>query len=243
MNMYRSAWAFFAASAGIAGVWASLEEFSLGGVLALLLLVATCVACISLTWTEASRRLAWRPAVWSGLASGAAAVAITGLVGWLGLSGLAVVAVVTILSPAVLTLAFKKSRRSRRGEAALTRPGHDGRSDPAALGQDQAVGSVDATAATAGSLLAAAWLQQSPESMDDTNLCFAWRRSYLALQRSLSLHARLRIVERRQEFLDEFEQRNPRGFSAWLASGARAAGDPSKYIASAQRHRDRHDHP
>ena len=243
MDTYRSAWACFTAPAGIAGVWVSLEEFSLSGVLAILLFVATAAALIRLTRTKADHRPEWRSAVLTGLAWGAAAVAATGLVGWLGLSGLAVVVLLTLLSPMVLTKAFKRSHLSRHGEGVIARRGHDGLRDPAASGQDEVAGSAEVTAVTARSLLAASWLQRSPESMDDTNLCFAWRRSYLALQRSLPLHARLRIVERRQEFLDEFEQRNPRGFSAWLASGARAAGDPSKYIASEQRQGDRHDHP
>jgi hypothetical protein len=42
--------------------------------------------------------------------------------------------------------------------------------------------------------------------------------------------ARLRIVARRQTYLDELERRAPAQLGAWLAAGARAAGDPSKFI-------------
>ena len=241
MDMYRSAWLCFTAPAGIVGVWASIEKFSLGGVLAILLVVATGAASIRLTHTEGGRRPEWRPAVWTGLAWGAAAVAAAGLVGWLGLTGLAVVALLTVLSPMVLTKAFKRSHLSRHGEGVIARRGHDGRGDPAASGQDEVAGSAEVTAVTARFLLAAPWMQRPPESMDDATLCLAWRMSYVSLQRSLPLHVGLRIVERRQAFLDELERRNARGFSAWLASGARAAGDPSKYVASVQRQGDRHD--
>jgi hypothetical protein len=70
--------------------------------------------------------------------------------------------------------------------------------------------------------------------MDDAMLCLAWRVSFAALQRPvLPPSSRLRIVDRRRELLDELERRNPRGFQAWLASGARAAADPTKYISPA----------
>ena len=78
------------------------------------------------------------------------------------------------------------------------------------------------------------WIEQPLDAMNDATLCLAWRTSYVALQRPVPLAIRVRVVDRRQEFLDEFERRNARGFEAWLASGARAAGDPTKYIASPQ---------
>lgn len=66
--------------------------------------------------------------------------------------------------------------------------------------------------------------------LGDRELCRAWRKSYFDLTRSRSLPASLRIVQARQEYLDELERRSPHGLSAWLTSGARAAGDPSRYI-------------
>lgn len=83
-------------------------------------------------------------------------------------------------------------------------------------------------------------MERPTTSMDDATLCFAWRVSFVALQQPLSLFSRLQIVGRRQELLDELERRNPRGFRAWLASGARAAADPSKYITAAQHGVNRH---
>jgi hypothetical protein len=66
--------------------------------------------------------------------------------------------------------------------------------------------------------------------MSDTDLCHAWRASFTALQEASSPSQRIRIVEARQEYLDEFERRNPEGLLAWLASGARAAANPTRYV-------------
>jgi hypothetical protein len=94
---------------------------------------------------------------------------------------------------------------------------------------------------TEPSFLEAAWMTQPMGSMDDATVCFAWRASYLALPQPLPPCLRVRIVQRRQELLDELDRRNPHGFEAWLASGARAAGDPTRYITSAHRQVHRHD--
>ncbi|MGW1339501.1 hypothetical protein ACWCOV_00500 [Kribbella sp. NPDC002412] len=69
----------------------------------------------------------------------------------------------------------------------------------------------------------------APADLSDDELVLAWRASFPALQSATSVQ-RLRIVAERQEYLDELERRNPRGLAAWLASGARAAGDPKPYV-------------
>jgi hypothetical protein len=67
-------------------------------------------------------------------------------------------------------------------------------------------------------------------SLSDAEVCQVWRASFSALQRASSLSQRMRIVAARQDCLDEFERRHPHGLTAWLASGARAAGNPSRFI-------------
>ncbi|MDQ7810723.1 hypothetical protein Q5425_43960 [Amycolatopsis sp. A133] len=62
-------------------------------------------------------------------------------------------------------------------------------------------------------------------------LCLAWRRSYLALHRATDEEARYRLIQRRQKYLDEIERRDRAGFERWLSSGARASGDPRRYLA------------
>jgi hypothetical protein len=70
----------------------------------------------------------------------------------------------------------------------------------------------------------------APASLSDDALCLAWRASFSALQRASSPAQRMWVVEQRRAYLDELERRNARGVAAWLASGARAAGDPSRFV-------------
>jgi hypothetical protein len=68
--------------------------------------------------------------------------------------------------------------------------------------------------------------------LSNAELCTAWRASYTALQRATSPTARARLVANRQCYLDEMESRNPTALSAWLASGARAASGPERYLGN-----------
>lgn len=68
--------------------------------------------------------------------------------------------------------------------------------------------------------------------MGTEELCVAWRRSYHQLVLAADEPARRLVVQRRQEFLDEFERRDGRGFRRWLDSGARAGGDPGPYLTT-----------
>jgi hypothetical protein len=63
-------------------------------------------------------------------------------------------------------------------------------------------------------------------------LCLAWRRSYLQLQRATDEHARQQVIRTRQAYLDELEQRDRSGFARWLQDGARAGSDPRRYLSS-----------
>jgi len=64
------------------------------------------------------------------------------------------------------------------------------------------------------------------------DLCVAWRRSYFLLILATDEPARRRVVQRRQDFLDEIERRDRRGFLRWLDSGAKAGSDPSPYLTT-----------
>jgi hypothetical protein len=66
--------------------------------------------------------------------------------------------------------------------------------------------------------------------MTDAELCHAWRSSFVALQRARGLHLRATLVQTRQLLLDEIDTRHPAGLQAWLASGARAASGPERFI-------------
>jgi len=91
-------------------------------------------------------------------------------------------------------------------------------------------------------VLAAVTLPASPTlaaDMGTEELCMAWRRSYYQLVLATDEPARRLVVQRRQDFLDEIERRDGRGFRRWLDSGARAGGDPGPYLTT----RSRPDHP
>jgi hypothetical protein len=68
------------------------------------------------------------------------------------------------------------------------------------------------------------------EGLTDEELCRGWRASYKVLQHQPSAAQMAAAVAERQTYLDELERRNPRGFAAWLASGARAPGNPLPYL-------------
>jgi hypothetical protein len=64
------------------------------------------------------------------------------------------------------------------------------------------------------------------------DLCWEWRRSYLAVVRASNPDELVRIVALRAAYLDELERRDPTGFRRWLDDGARAASDPGRYLTS-----------
>ena len=70
----------------------------------------------------------------------------------------------------------------------------------------------------------------APEALSDEALCLAWRASFSALQKAGSPAEQLRVADERRAYLDEIERRTTHGMAAWLASGPRAAGDPTRYV-------------
>lgn len=84
-------------------------------------------------------------------------------------------------------------------------------------------------------VLAAVTLPASPvpvAAMATEDLCVAWRRSYFLLLLAADEPARRQVVQRRQDFLDEIERRDRRGFLRWLDSGAKAGSDPGPYLTT-----------
>lgn len=76
----------------------------------------------------------------------------------------------------------------------------------------------------------------------DHELALAWRSSFLRLQRLQETHQSVgvnAVARERGRYLDELERRHPTGFSAWIASGARAPSDPSRFMGL--RHQTRRD--
>jgi hypothetical protein len=73
-------------------------------------------------------------------------------------------------------------------------------------------------------------MQRPMSLLDDEALCRTWRHSFVDMGSDCSVEVKLGIVDHRRRCLDELERRSPDGFAAWLASGARAAGDPLPFL-------------
>lgn len=80
---------------------------------------------------------------------------------------------------------------------------------------------------------ASAWAP-AVQTLSDNELCLAWRASFTVLQSAESPAARGQLVTLRQAYLDDIERRDPVALDAWLTSGARAAGDPARYLTRRQ---------
>jgi hypothetical protein len=68
--------------------------------------------------------------------------------------------------------------------------------------------------------------------LDDSALCLAWRQSFVSLTASRDARIVLELVELREHYLEELTRRHPEEIARWLASGARAAGNPMRFLAS-----------
>jgi hypothetical protein len=72
--------------------------------------------------------------------------------------------------------------------------------------------------------------------LDDAMLCEAWRHSFVRLEASAAADVRLELVSLRELYLDELVRRHPAEVRLWLASGARAAGNPLPFLTRSVRH-------
>jgi hypothetical protein len=69
----------------------------------------------------------------------------------------------------------------------------------------------------------------------DAELCLAWQASYVQLQRRTGAAWIEHLAEQRRTYLNELQRRDPTGFATWIASGARAASDPTRYLTGPHR--------
>lgn len=224
MELYRAIWLRAAGFVMMAGLCVALAVFPLPG-LSIAFGLSALIGCTAVwTWADCrdGRRLAK-----VGLVTGCGVLGIGACTVLFGPAGLALVTLLALSSPPLLTwLTWRLShpegpgRGDRQVTAAAWGTGTGARFDAVA------------TWSAERTLAREEWMARSPTTMDASQLCTAWRRSFVTLGQPLSLTSRMLVVKRRQELLDELERRNPSGFSAWLGSGARAAGDPRRYIVS-----------
>ena len=150
------------------------------------------------------------------IATGLVIPAVAGLVVAFGLAGLLLALVLAATKPGLAALLRKRQHDAGEPRAAAA-------ADPSTV---RAPASWDEVAVK----------QRRPEArqdlmaLDDDALCLAWRRSFLMLKAAASSADRLFVVEQRQAYLDELQRRSPRGLATWLASGARASGNPRPYL-------------
>jgi hypothetical protein len=200
-----------------AGLLCAITSWSLRGVVISVVVVATATTVIATSAWGGNGRSAVRRIVRVTLAAGLIAPAVVGLIAVFKFAGVLVVLILAATTPAVTSLV--QARRHAQGDPPVAQPESATHRDPAtSLGDDPVP-----------------LLARELRSLDDEALCLAWRRSFRLLEASRSAAERLSVVEQRQQYLDELHRRSPQGLAAWLASGARASGNPLPYVDDARR--------
>ncbi|EGD41805.1 PE-PGRS family protein [Nocardioidaceae bacterium Broad-1] len=217
--MRRWVWCVVAGMVGVCGLVA-LMSWSVAATVAWWLagwLVA--VALWVCQWPE-NHPIQWRVVLVRSAAWPTVPLATVGLVVSLGVvTGV----LVTAIGLAAAWEAGWLDRRLREGQPGRTARGTRRRAR---------AGSSVASAAVVGPWIvdpAEAVLEVTDE-VTDSDLCMAWRSSYVALDRAADPGEKLRAVQIREVLLDELGRRDAPGLEAWFRSGARAAGWPDRYL-------------
>jgi hypothetical protein len=227
-----------------AGVGLSFVVWSPGEVATLLCTATLCVGVLlwflvaSVDGTRPTHAFHWSRLCSRALVAGAAVVAVAAYIAFVPslawpLAGLAVAT-----SPPVVdrVLRWRKNRRPQANSDPVTadpldRPGGHRSAlppsdEPAGGTSWTALGATDAALASELPELS----EQQIRELGTQELCQQWRRSFLALEKAGTAAQRMRVVAQRQLFLDEMDRRSPTALAAWLASGARAAGGPERFL-------------
>lgn len=224
MRLYRDVWITTAGVAMTVGMWAAFAIGTIPGVLGLFISFAVLGLLVALLQQPDDRPPQHGRAVLYGALGSASLISTGGLVAAFGPAVLWLVVAAVVACPWLL----------RRGAVVLGKhlPAPKAPAGPAAPADADGHNDPEPAEPPGPSSVATIEVSSSAraDGLDDLALCMAWRRSFIALERSHTLMARMCVVQQRQLYLDELERRNPTGLSAWLESGARAAGDPSRYI-------------
>ena len=221
MPRYRDIWVTITAIAATVGVCIAVLTWSVAGVIGAFIAGAVMGGAMTAALVPENLPRPWRRAVFGALASGVGVVAVAGLVVVLRAGVLVLLIAATVSAPPLVRM-VRERMGAKRPKA------------PAAQEQQPAERPLDDLDGTdwpaPDPVTVELSLPLAPESLDDDALCWAWRRSYVVLQHTHTAATRLHVVEVRQSYLDELERRNAMGLSAWLESGARAAGNPSRFL-------------
>ena len=186
------------------GLASAVLTWGWAGPTSALLSVAVLAGLVRCCLPELPGRVTARTVADAGVAAGAWTVALAGLVAALRLTGLFLVLLAVAGHPAV---------RRRIG------------------GRAPAPAETTPSVPEPGPVHNSALPRETLSDLEDEALCQAWRRSFRLLERTTRVEERSSLVELRGRYLDELERRHPDGVSRWLASGARAAGNPLPFLA------------
>ncbi|MDF9278848.1 hypothetical protein P4U43_13740 [Arthrobacter sp. EH-1B-1] len=75
-------------------------------------------------------------------------------------------------------------------------------------------------------------VSESVHELSDAGLCRAWRSTYLPVREARDAATLGQLALFRGACLDEIERRNPTAFKAWVDAGARASGDPARFLTT-----------
>jgi hypothetical protein len=223
MKAYQICWLTLCIALGAVGIAAALS-WSLSVTVVFFTCAAACGAVLGTAALGPDGAppdsIVWRQVVTGAAVGGLVTAAAIGMGVLLG-AGPALMLLVLGIGGSPTVIRFCRRRLGQSGPDSPSAP------PPARSGQI-----VEPTATEAGD---DAQPQPQPQPLTDAQLCTAWRISFSALEKASTEQQRLRIVAERQNCLDELERRNPHGLAAWLASGARAAGDPTRFVLGDRR--------
>lgn len=223
MKPYERVWTLVTGAACAAGLAAAFTTFPLVLLVSLFLTIGLLGALVVLPWLP--RNTSWtRPLTWAAVLSGLLTWVCVGLAQIIGAATVALLILLPLTAPATArTWAFVAGQLGWQGPRPRARAAENAPRD------DVLVGAVGEAVAVPLAPLPDEDLDV-PDLMTDLDLCHAWRSSFVALQRATSVESRFRVVTMRALYLDELERRAGPALHAWFGSGARAAGDPRRFL-------------
>ena len=219
---------------GAVGLGIAFVVWGPGEVLALLLAAVLCVAVLLTLLRPAedsARRRAFRwSRLWSrSVVAGAATISVAACATALPYLAWPLLGLAVVTSPPVLDRVL--GRRDGRPAAREGTGGPVGQVGPQPSAEEPVRALVDDLVPDPTSTPTAELSEQQVRALDTRALCHQWRHSFVALESARTAAQRMRVVAQRQLFLDELDRRSPSALAAWLASGARAAGGPERFLA------------
>lgn len=223
MRVYKVIWRSMVCLLAVAGVVLALSSLRWGPLVGLgvLGIVLGPLFGADLHWQARGAAAPLRHLLAAAAVAVVGGIAMAGFLAFLDAAALLVVGLLILSCPGVLHILLRRAPQKPSSPTDAAVP-----PSPSAAASSQAAPPTQRTPSTP--------VPAPPplpcHGLTDTELCWRWRTTFTALQRSASAVERLRLIETRAALLDEIARRNPVGFSRWLNEGARAASDPARYF-------------